>query len=84
MKKSIKKHLKLISIILILFIIPLIVSFNFKNRVQIFINPNLDKYLLPNNSFNASLEFQQRQQVYLDTSNSSNGLNAQATRVYLG
>jgi len=84
MKKSTKKHIKIILIILIIFGIPSTISFNLEKKVQIFINPNLDRYLSPNNSFNATLEFQQRQQVYLDTSNNSNGLYAQSTRVYLG
>ncbi|MFW9937853.1 MAG: hypothetical protein ACFFD5_09395 [Candidatus Thorarchaeota archaeon] len=84
MKKSVKKHIKIIIIIFAIFGIPSLISFNLEKRIQIFINPGLDKYLLPNNSINASLEFQQRQQTYLDTSNSSNGLNAQATRAYLG
>jgi len=84
MKIELKKHFKALIIVAVLLIIPSIVSIPSKiNQSRRWVNNLPDNYNLLRNSYNASIGYDARKNVYLIDSNNSNGFYAQSTRVYL-
>ena len=84
MKIKIKKHFKALIIVAILLIIPSMVSIPSKiNPTRRWVNNFPDNYNLLRNSYNATIGYEARKNVYLIDSNNSNGFYAQSTRVYL-
>ena len=84
MKIEFKKHFKALIIVAVLLIIPSIISIPSKiNLSRRWVNNLPDSYNLLRNSYNATIGYDARKNVYLSDSNKSNGFYAQSTRVYL-
>ena len=84
MKIKIKKHFKALIIVAVLLIIPSMVSIPSKiNPRRRWVNDLPESYDFLRNSYNATLGYEARKNIYLTDSNSSNGFYAQSSRVYL-
>jgi hypothetical protein len=84
MKIKLKKHFKVLLIIATLLIIPSLVSSPSKvNPRRRWVNNLPESYDFLRNSYNATLGFEARKNIYLTDSNTSNGFYAQSTRIYL-
>ncbi|MFX0010152.1 MAG: hypothetical protein ACFE9R_07550 [Candidatus Hermodarchaeota archaeon] len=84
MKIKLKKHLKALIIVATLLFIPSLVSFSPKvNPIRKWVNDLPESYDFLRGSYNTTLGFETRKNIYLTDSNNSNGFYAQSTRVYL-
>jgi len=84
MKIKLKKHFKALIVIAILLIIPSLVSVPSEiNPTRRWVNNLPDSYDFLRNSYNGTLGYEARKNIYLADSNNSDGFYAQSTRVYL-
>ena len=84
MKLKLKKHFKALIIVATLLVVPSLVSFSPKvNPMRRWVNDLPESYDFLRGSYNATLGFEERKDIYLTDSNKSEGFYAQSTRVYL-
>lgn len=79
-----KRHLKCMIVLLLLFIVPFLTLFTAEiDSLHIYKNPFLYGKHYSANQFNSTSEYTERVAIFINSSKVSNGLYAQATRVYL-
>ncbi|NVM46331.1 MAG: hypothetical protein HWN79_15585 [Candidatus Lokiarchaeota archaeon] len=84
MKIELKKHFKALIIVAILLIIPSFISAPSKiNPRRRWVNDLPENYDFLRNSYNATMGYEARKNIYLTDSNTSDGIYAQSSRVYL-
>lgn len=84
MKIEFKKHFKALLIVAVLLIIPSMVSTpSTVNPIRRWVNDLPENYDHLRNSYNATMGYEARKNIYLAGSNQSNGFYAQSSKVYL-